>query len=64
MQVKIESTKSLEDEIDDLIDISAAVGVSNKDTIDFNTDTIPPPPGNSKSQTDRQQILDRKNEWF
>ena len=57
--MKIESTKSLEDEIDDLIDISAAVGVSNEDTIDFNTDTIPPP-GNSESHTTGNKSLTEK----
>ena len=62
--MKIESTKSLEDEIDDLIDISAAVGVSNKDTCDFNADTIPPPPGNSESHTTGNKSLTEKINGF
>ena len=42
--------------------MSAAVGVSNKDTFDSNDDTIPPPPNDSKSHTkDRKSLTEKIN---
>ena len=61
---KTKSTKSLEDEIDNLINMSAAVGVSNKDTFDSNNDTIPPPPNDGKSHTKVRKSLTEKINGF